>query len=224
MPTGPLGARRLPARAARVVAASILASVALSVAAPPPAGAQDCTRSRDCERVVPPWKRRQDVYFSAFASGLYSGIERGTVERDGFGFDGGVALGVGAFSLGTGYQRTFHGRNGMRTTETLEGIFVEPRVAMLLGYGAFTPYVAGRVVRIGELFDESDNGSSRSGVQFGGGAGLLVDVTSRLSIDLGAMYTGLRLDRDGVSGDRRTANGVLLRVGLSARSGRRMRE
>jgi opacity protein-like surface antigen len=223
MPTETPGARRPSSRAIRAVAASVLATIAL--AAPPVAESQDCSRRSDCGRAVPPWERRQDVYFSAFASGLYSGLEQSASGRDGFGFDGGVALGIGAFSLGTGYQRTFHGRSGARATAVYEGVFVEPRVSLLLGYGAFTPYVAGRLVRVGRLFDRNDSDDTRSpdGVQFGGGAGLLVDVSPRLSVDLGAMYTGLRLD-DGDAGDRRTTNGVLLRVGLTARTGRRLRD
>lgn len=183
-----------PARAHLVRLVRLVAAGALLPLLPAVGGAQD----RGDDRPVPPWERRSPVSLSLGAGGLYSGARAGGGARlnDGAGFDVHGAIGVSALSLGVGYQRTTQGLPNTGTRATIDGIFVEPRLAVA-PYGSFTPYLAGRVGFLRRDVPASARweASRDNFTQLGAGAGLLVSVAPSVHLDLGALYTWVR-DRD----------------------------
>jgi len=180
-----------PARTRSALAATACALLPLL---PALAAAQQ----RTDDRPVPPWERRGRTTLSVGAGGLYSGARTGGGARlnDGGGFDVHGAIGVSALSLGVGYQRSTQGLPGTGTNATVDGIFVEPRLA-IAPYGSFTPYLAGRVGFLRQDVPASARWTaSRSNfTQLGGGAGVLVSIAPSVHLDLGALYTFVR-DRD----------------------------
>jgi hypothetical protein len=157
------------------------------------------------------WEERPGLTIAFAAGGLYSSLDRAPAGRDGFGFDAATYLGVSAFALGAGYQRTVH-TGGAGRSGVYEGLFVEPRLALPLGDVPFTPYVAGRLVRLTPLGGDDDG---PRGVQLGGGAGVLVALAPRVRLDLGGSYARVRLDDD-----RASSNAAQARVGIVVGLGR----
>lgn len=206
-----------PSPARRPAVSVSLALIALGAAALPRVAAAQPPRPDDAPRA--PWEREPRVTVAFTAGGLYSSVDRSAAAHDGFGFDAATYLGVSDFALGVGYQRTVHERGGPAGSAVYEGLFVEPRVAVPLGYGAFTPYLAGRLVRIHPLRGSRDQ---PRGAQLGGGAGVLVAVAPRVRLDLGASYGRLRFDAGSalVAGDP-TTGVAQLRAGLLIGLGRR---
>jgi hypothetical protein len=186
--------RTFPASPRRRLALVALAGAASLPLLPALGGAQ----GRPEDRPVPPWERRSPVTLSLGAGGLYSGARTGGGARlnDGAGFDVHGAIGVSALSLGVGYQRTTQGLPGTEADATIDGIFVEPRLA-IAPVGSFTPYLAGRVGFLRRDVPASarwEAGRSNF-TQLGAGAGLLVSVAPSVHLDLGALYTWVR-DRE----------------------------
>lgn len=90
------------------------------------------------------------------------------------------------FSLGAGYQRsTVFSFQGNPLSIVLSLGFIEPRyVVVASGPAAF--YLAGRL-GVGKLVCSSC-ASQQTNATFGGGGGLLIKLSSRISGDLGAQY------------------------------------
>ena len=163
------------------------------------------------QRHAPPWERRSSPGFAIGGAGLYAGIRDSEVGRvrDGYGFDVHAAVGVSAFALAGGYQRTVQSLRDTDTRLTLQGPYVEPRIALASG-GNFTPYLTGRVAFLrqhaaGDVVTVS--GSTRTSV--GGGLGMLVTLGPAVHLDLTAQYT--RFD---VQQDTRRGDGALVRAGM----------
>ena len=185
---------------------SPLAIVLALVAVAPAAHAQ-----RHTDRRTPPWERRSSPGFAIGGAGLYTGVRDSDVGRvrDGYGFDVHAAVGVSAFALAGGYQRTVQSLRDTDTDVTLQGPYVEPRVALASG-GSFTPYLTGRVAFLrqrasGDVVSVSN--ATRTSV--GGGLGMLVSLGPAVHLDLTAQYT--RFD---VRQDTRHGDGALLRAGM----------
>jgi hypothetical protein len=129
---------------------------------------------------VPPWERRTAPSFSVEGGGVYTSMRGGDIERlnDGFGFEAQGRLGVSALSIGVGYQRSTHRIAGLEALSgptdraVLSGVFVEPRVALMLGGTNFTPYLGGRVARLSLRQDQAN--IDTDGTDVAGGGGLLV--------------------------------------------------
>jgi opacity protein-like surface antigen len=193
-----------PAPSSRLPHAALLATAALAAlaASATPAHAQ---------RHTPPWERRATPTFAVGGAGVYAGPRGSDATRvqDGYGFDVHAAVGVSAFALAGGYQRSIQSLRDTDTDVTLQGPYVEPRIALAAG-GSFTPYLTGRVAFLrqsvrGDAVTVS--GSTRTAV--GGGLGMLVTLGPAVHLDLAAQYT--RFD---VSADTRQNDGALLRAGL----------
>jgi hypothetical protein len=128
---------------------------------------------------------------------------RRDVERlnDGFGFEAQGRLGVSALSIGVGYQRSTHRIAGLEALSgptdpaVLSGVFVEPRVALMLGGTNFTPYLSGRVARLTLRQDQAN--IDTDGTDVAGGGGLLVWLAPAAQLNLSALYSALRLDESG---------------------------
>jgi hypothetical protein len=165
----------------------------------------------EAQRHSPPWERRSSPTFAVGGAGIYTGARGSDAARlqDGYGFDVHAAVGVSAFALAGGYQRSVQALRDTDTDVTLQGPYVEPRIA-LAGGGSFTPYLTGRVAFLrqsvrGDAVTVS--GSTRTAV--GGGLGMLVTLGPAVHLDLAAQYT--RFD---VAADTRRSDGALLRAGL----------
>jgi hypothetical protein len=194
-----------------------LTLIALGAAAALPVAASAQRASPGPARI---WEENPGVTVAFAAGGLYSNLARSAAGHDGFGFDAATYVGVSAFALGVGYQRTVH-PNGPTASGVYEGLFVEPRVAVPLGV-AFTPYLAGRLVRIQPLLTGREENGRPRGVQLGGGAGVLVALAPRVRLDLGASYSRLRLDDPSraLRPDEASTNVAQARVGLVVGLGR----
>jgi hypothetical protein len=193
-------------------APSLATALALVALAAPAAGAQD--------RLEQPWERRARPSLSVEGAGLYSAINAGGggALGDGFGFDVQGNVGVSAFSLGVGYQRATQSIDGVSRRAVYDGVYLEPRLALPLGYGSFTPYLAGRVGRVRLTTPDAVSGGG-TGTWIGGGGGVLVSVAPGVQLNLAGMWARVNLsDRDDVALDGRlvegAGNGVLLRAGV----------
>lgn len=190
----------------RLSRSSPLAVVLALVASAPAAQAQ-----RHTERHTPPWERRSSPSFAIGGAGLYTGVRDSDVGRvrDGYGFDVHAAVGVSAFALAGGYQRTVQSLRDTDTDVTLQGPYVEPRVALASG-GSFTPYLTGRVAFLRQrVSGDVVSVSNATRTSVGGGLGMLVALGPAVHLDLTAQYT--RFD---VRQDTRHGDGALLRAGM----------
>ncbi|MDF1501550.1 hypothetical protein [Roseisolibacter sp. H3M3-2] len=143
--------------------------------------------------------------------GIYAGSRASGPGRlqEGYGFDAFAAVGGGPLSLAGGYQRSVQALRDVDTRVTLQGPYLEPRLALGLGRGA-TPYLTGRVALLretvrGDVVTVSN--SARTAV--GAGLGFLVPLGPAINLDLAAHYT--RFD---VKQDTRAGDGALVRAGL----------
>ena len=139
---------------------------------------------------------------------------------DGAGFEVLGNVGVGAFSLGAGYVRTTHHLTGVTDDVTLDGPFVEPRLALPFYYRSFTPYLSARAARLTARADDAGGELVATGTQLGGGIGMLVALAPSVRMNLGLTYARLRLgdaERDGARIPDSSADGSTLgfRAGLS---------
>lgn len=197
-------------------AAALAALVALgSVSA---AHAQDAG-----DRVPPaPWERRSPVRFAVGGGGIYQSATGTAATRptDGTGFDVFGSLGVSSLALGVGYQRTQHRAPSADAARVVyQGLFVEPRFSVA-PYRNFTPYVNGRVSLLREQVSAGTGSAIErtSVVALGAGIGTLVWLAPSVSLDLGGMYSDMRVGsrsgRVAGSGGRGTGRGVMLRAGV----------
>ena len=193
--------------------------------------------------------------FSLQVSGLYAKPFGGDYETfqvgNGIGAEAQVRYTPGAFSFGVGFQFTTHTApsyvlpldDGSRVDVTgvgvqLFGAFVEPRFVFLVGSDRIAPYLSGRMSLL--RYSNTANWAARSqsfsgtmssntmGLTANGGGGLLVRLTSRMNMDLGATYGYSSFgkyritvsERSGVSAQQNTNEGgsgsnLVVRVGLA---------
>jgi len=192
-PTTPVPpARTVPARA---LLAFALLALALPAAAAP-AAAQG---------------RRTRPSVSLEAGGVYAAYRGSDFEllNAGPGFDAQANIGVNNFSIGGGYLRTTHDVAGSDNDAVMSGFYVEPRLALDINWGNFTPYLLGRVARI----DSSTDDLAATGTSLGGGVGLLMWIAPGTQINSSVAYSATRLTAD--SGAHTTGDGLTLRLGIS---------
>jgi len=118
------------------------------------------------------------------------------------------------FSLGGGYQRsTVYQFETGDFSAAVSVFFLEPRYVLFAGSRAAV-YAAGRV-GMSQLSCNPSADCTEQGAHFaaGGGAGVLVRMGSRVSIDLGSQYFTTQYDIS--AGQTRTAGYILARLGLS---------
>ena len=146
--------------------------------------------------------------------------------NDGGGFEAQANIGVGAFSLGGGWLRTTHGITGASEDAVQSGPYVEPRLALPFYYTNFTPYLMGRVARITQRVETATGDVESTGTALGGGLGMLVRLTPGVQLNMGLLYSSLRLGSagTGVRDDARAGSGgdgatLGFRAGLSVGGG-----
>lgn len=202
------------------VAALVLALPLVSALVAAPLDAQQRRRGSV------PQHRREPPMFALDAGGLFTSIRGNALGNvgDGTGFDVMASVGSGIFSLGAGYQRSWHSRPGNEDDVIVDGAFIEPRLALPFAVGNFTPYVLGRASRLTRRPPDTGVGSTEpkvKGTALGLGAGTLFWLTSNVQINTAIMWQDLRFDRaQGLTGPVGSASRVTgshwgLRAGLT---------
>jgi hypothetical protein len=147
-----------------------------------------------------PQLRREPPSFALDAGGLFTSLRGDALGNvgDGTGFDVMASIGSGIFSLGAGYQRSWHGRPGNQDDVIVDGGFIEPRIALPFATGNFTPYALGRASRLTRRPPDTGIGSTEpkvNGTALGVGAGTLFWLASNVQINTAIMWQDLRFDR-----------------------------
>jgi hypothetical protein len=130
------------------------------------------------------------------------------------GWEGQLRYTFSRFSLGAGYQRsTVYKVEGSDFLGAVSSIFVEPRYVVTAG-SKLAVYLAGRV-GMSQLVcsPEEDCAEQSWEAAYGGGAGLLYLLGSRVSLDLGSQYFATRYST--ATGGTINTGYVLARLGLS---------
>ena len=135
--------------------------------------------------------------YSVQASGLYVGTFGEAYDglKAGPGFEAQFRITPSAWSYGFGIQGSTHSFDDAALgseSVTLAGIFFEPRRVIDVGSSQFAPYVSGRVAFLQQSLDLTYNGTKitadASGAQFNVGGGVLVRLSPKVNLDLGATY------------------------------------
>lgn len=172
--------------------------------------------------------------YSVQASGLFVGTFGEAYDglKAGPGFEAQFRITPSAWSYGFGIQGSSHSFDDQSLgseSVTLAGIFFEPRRVVDVGSSQFAPYVSGRVAFLQQSLDVTYNGTKvtadASGAQFNVGGGVLVRLSPKVNLDLGATYglihfSDVKVDIAGVGNttvDGSSGNGrnLVLRAGLA---------
>ncbi len=126
----------------------------------------------------------------------------------GVGFEAQLRYTPSAFSLGIGYQSSSHDidlEGFTNETATISGVFLEPRYVIDVGSMSYAPYIAARLALLSQSVDVEGLKASASGTQLNLGGGVLLRLTSRINLDLGATYGAIDFDDVEVSYQGQTA-------------------
>ena len=168
--------------------------------------------------------------WSVQVSGLYATISARVFEtvENGPGAEAQLRFTRSALSIGAGGQLTRHGiASDVVGDMNLYGVFVEPRYVVAIASDRLAPYVSARMSYLrGEL--DGDQGSVEgNGAQFNAGGGVLMRLTRRANLDVGATYGRLDFGRitkvvDGEQFEDEGQGGgnLVVRIGLAFGLGR----
>ena len=168
------------------------------------------------------WSIQVSPIFVAAFGDAYEGLENG------LGLEAQARLTPSAWSFGFGLQASSHGLSDLDENVTLAGIFFEPRRVFDLGTNQ-APYLSARVAILSQsaTIEDPSFGSidlSATGAQFNVGGGVLIRLSPRVNLDLGATLGiinfgdveassgGQTITVDGTSGN---GQNLVLRVGLA---------
>ncbi len=170
--------------------------------------------------------------WSLQASGLYVRVSGDAYEglSNGGGFEAQARYTPSAFSLGIGVQSSIHdvAVQGFQTV-SLSGAFVEPRYVLDIGGDRAAPYVAARLAYLRQQADVTELGETfrltADGTQLNGGGGVLVRLSPRLNLDIGATFGAINFEdvvitNSGgntvtVQGSSGSGSNLVLRLGIS---------
>lgn len=172
--------------------------------------------------------------WSIQASGLYVGAFGKAYDglKPGPGFEAQVRYTPNVWSFGFGAQASTHDFDEPELSGTsvmLAGAFFEPRRVFDVGSSTAAPYVSARLAFLQQSVDLDIAGTSvsasASGAQVNAGGGVLIRLTPKVNLDLGATYGLIRFGDvevdipgegsatvDGTSGN---GQNLVLRVGLA---------
>ncbi len=172
--------------------------------------------------------------YSVQASGLYVGTFGQAYEglKAGPGFEAQFRISPSAWSFGFGFQASSHSFDESSLdgySVTLAGAFFEPRRVIDVGSSQFAPYVSARLAYLQQSMSFDVNGTnvslSASGGQVNGGGGVLIRLTPKVNLDLGATYGLVHfgdVEAKASSGGSTTVNGtsgngqnIVLRAGVA---------
>lgn len=144
-----------------------------------------------------PQLRRERPMLALEAGGLFSSVRGDALGTagDGTGFDVVASIGSGMFALGAGYQRSTHGRAGTNNDAIVDGFFIEPRLALPVATGNFTPYVFGRAARLTRELDSGDDEPRVNGTGLGAGVGTYFWLAENVQLNTAVLWQDLRFDR-----------------------------
>lgn len=172
--------------------------------------------------------------YSIQASGLFVGTFGEAYDglKAGPGLEAQFRITPSEWSFGFGLQGSSHSFDDSVLGDesvTLAGIFFEPRRVIDVGSSQFAPYVSGRVAFLQQSLELTINGTKisadASGAQLNGGGGVLIRLSPKVNLDLGATYGlihfgDVKVDVAGVGNttvDGSSGNGsnLVLRAGLA---------
>ncbi len=144
-----------------------------------------------------PQLRRERPMLALEASGLFSSVRGDALGSagDGTGFDVMASIGSGMFALGGGYQRSTHARVGSRDNAIVDGFFIEPRLALPVATGNFTPFVFGRAARLTRELEAGTDEPRVKGTAIGGGLGTYFWLAENVQLSTAVLWQDLRFDR-----------------------------
>ncbi|MDP1857912.1 MAG: outer membrane beta-barrel protein [Gemmatimonadaceae bacterium] len=135
--------------------------------------------------------------FSVQLSGIFVGTFGEAYDglKGGPGFEAQFRYTPSAWSFGVGVQGSVHKFEDAELSGenvTLAGVFIEPRRVIDVGSSQFAPYLSGRVAFLQQSIDLRVNGTkisaTASGAQLNGGGGVLIRLSPKVNLDLGATY------------------------------------
>lgn len=191
---------------------AVMVAVGVSVTAASMASAQTAQR----------WAIQTSVLFATMSANIFENVENGP------GLEAQLRFSPSALSVGIGGQITRHGiESDVVGDMNLFGVFLEPRYVIALESNRFAPYVSGRLSFLRGSLDGDQGSVEGNGAQFNAGGGVLVRLTPRVNLDLGATYGRLDFGRitkviDGEEFEDEGEGGgnLVLRVGLAFGLGR----
>ena len=156
----------------------------------------------------------------------YDGLESGP------GFEAQFRITPGVWSFGFGIQGSTHSFDEVELGNedvTLAGVFVEPRRIIDVGKSQFAPYVSARLAYLRQSIDFNVEGTnvsaSASGAQVNGGGGVLIRLSPRVNLDLGATFGLIKfgdvevevagLGRAKIDGSSGNGSNLVVRAGLA---------
>jgi hypothetical protein len=95
-------------------------------------------------------------------------------------------IGGSAWTIGLGYQLTYHQLSSVQGSELLNGAFVEPRYALDVGNDVFFPYLSARASWLRQSLSSGTVTGSADGTTIGLGGGVLVNLNYNVLMDVGA--------------------------------------
>lgn len=169
------------------------------------------------------------------ASGLFAGLFGSAFDeiKSGFGGEAQIRFTPGAWSIGGGVQYTIHKTSGDAESVIpkvkLAGIFVEPRYVIDAGSQSFAPYLSARLAVSQMSFTLADqfqglgiNIDKPTGPTINGGGGVLVRLSNRANLDVGATFGYTRFKDIVISGGGQSetvqvgsGTNLVFRVGLA---------
>ncbi len=130
--------------------------------------------------------------FSLQGSGLFAALFGEEFEDigNGAGFEVQARYTPSAFSVGAGFQYTSHGSDdpSFGADVSLSGGFVEPRYTFTTRNDNFAPYVSTRFSILRESATIQDFHGSATGFTANAGGGVLLRLSPRVNLDLGATF------------------------------------
>jgi opacity protein-like surface antigen len=155
-------------------------------------------------------------------SGLYATLSGDDFDEtdSGIGFEGAIAFALNSkWSLAAGISRTSHGVDGLDENLTALQFFAEPRF-MLGASGAMTPYLFGRVGYTSASLEFLGVDTKQTGFGFGGGAGLMYDLSGSLKLNVSAAFQKISLgdveaDGETIEDTDSSGSSLYVRAGLS---------
>lgn len=172
--------------------------------------------------------------WSVQASGLFVGVFGDAYDglKNGPGLEAQVRYTPSVWSFGGGFQSSWHDLDledlGTESV-SLAGVFVEPRRVFDVGSATSAPYLSARLAFLQQSVDVNVDGTtvsaSASGVQVNVGGGVLMRLSPRVNLDLGATFGAINFGdvvvevpgagSTAVSGSSGTGQNLVLRAGLA---------
>ncbi len=172
--------------------------------------------------------------YSLQVSGLHVGAHGEAYEglKAGPGGEAQFRITPGLWSFGVGVQSSSHSIDDpdfQSESVTLAGVFVEPRRVLDMGSARVAPYLSARLAYLQQSIEFDIDGArgsaTASGTQVNGGGGILVRMSPRVNLDLGATYGLINFadaeveiagfGRTTIDGSSGSGSNLVLRVGLA---------